>query len=42
MTEAPPGGRLASLAVELRAACAAEIDGRTVGHFNGLPWLRQA
>ncbi|AYG78217.1 Protein-L-isoaspartate O-methyltransferase [Streptomyces hundungensis] len=33
---------LERLAVELRAACAAEIDGRTVGHFNDRPWLRAA
>ncbi|MEU2956283.1 methyltransferase domain-containing protein [Streptomyces xanthochromogenes] len=33
---------LASLAQDLRAACAAELDARPVGHFNGRPWLREA
>ncbi|WP_167163193.1 methyltransferase domain-containing protein [Streptomyces sp. MBT27] len=41
MIETLPG-ELEGLAVELRAACAAEIDGRTVGHFNDRPWLREA
>ncbi|MFF3982327.1 methyltransferase domain-containing protein [Streptomyces sp. NPDC001828] len=41
MTEAPPEP-LEDLAVELRAACAAELDGRPVGHFNDRPWLRAA
>ncbi|KOU50139.1 rRNA adenine N-6-methyltransferase family protein [Streptomyces sp. WM6378] len=41
MTDAPAEDRLASLAAELRAECAAEIDCRTVGHFNHRPWLRQ-
>ncbi|MGW2863607.1 methyltransferase domain-containing protein [Streptomyces sp. NPDC001205] len=31
-----------ALAVELRTQCAAELDARTVGHFNGRPWLREA
>ncbi|WP_189969060.1 rRNA adenine N-6-methyltransferase family protein [Streptomyces violascens] len=42
MTDAPAEDRLASLAAELRAECAAEIDSRMVGHFNDRPWLRQA
>ncbi|MFD9795849.1 rRNA adenine N-6-methyltransferase family protein [Streptomyces sp. NPDC059070] len=33
---------LAAFAAELRAQCAAEIDARTEGHFNGRPWLREA
>ncbi|MFI6688345.1 methyltransferase domain-containing protein [Streptomyces sp. NPDC050485] len=33
---------LASLALELRAQCAAELDDRPVGHFHDRPWLRQA
>ncbi len=41
MIEAP-SEELENLAVELRAACAAEIDGRTVGHFNNRPWLRES
>ncbi|MEU5436462.1 methyltransferase domain-containing protein [Streptomyces sp. NPDC020719] len=30
------------LATELRAQCAAEIDTRSEGHFNGRQWLRDA
>ncbi|GGP78352.1 methyltransferase domain-containing protein [Streptomyces melanogenes] len=33
---------LSAFAAELRAQCAAEIDARTEGHFNGRPWLREA